>query len=153
MCWQCDHPDKTIHDYLDVLRSIIRTRGWAVQHVESERMPFSYTVGMHRRGLPEFLVTGLPPPRAGWLLNAVVKRALTGTALTPGRQVRLPAGALVEVVDVEHPDAHLAMAFNIEGPDVHAVQLVWADAHGRWPWAPGFADGRQPQAVLGVRAA
>ena len=153
MCWQCDNPDKTLDDYLDVLRSTIRKHGWAVQYVEGDRMPYAYTIGMHQRGLPEFLVTGLPPKRALWLLDTFAKRTLAGRPPVPGNQVWLPAGTRVELVEIDHPDAHLYMAVNIEGPDISAVQLVWADGRGRWPWAPGFDDGRQLQAVLGRRAA
>jgi hypothetical protein len=45
------------------------------------------------------------------------------------------------------------MAIAIEGPDIEAAQLVWADDHGRWPWSKGFDGGRRMQPVLGVRAA
>jgi hypothetical protein len=37
MCWQCDNPDKTRADYLDLLRGKIKTYGWAVQYVEGKR--------------------------------------------------------------------------------------------------------------------
>jgi hypothetical protein len=45
----------------------------------------------------------------------------------------------------------MGMAIAIEGSDISAVQLVWADDRGRWPWAPGFDDGHRCQPVLGVR--
>jgi hypothetical protein len=67
--------------------------------------------------------------------------------------VWLSTGTRVELVELARPDAHMDMAIEIEGPGVKAIQLVWADGRGRWPWAPGFNDGRQPQAVLGERAA
>jgi hypothetical protein len=153
MCWQCDHPDNTPEDYLDELRETIRKHGWAVQYVDDDRRPFAYTVGLHHRGLPELLVTGLAPQRAAWLLNTFAKRAMTGSRPAPGDQVSLPAGTRLEVVAVAHPDAHLYLAIAIEGPEIEAVQLVWADDRGRWPWAPGFDDGRRPQPVLGNRAA
>ena len=153
MCWQCDNPDKTQGDYLELLREKIASLGWVVQYVEGDRMPFAYTIGMHDRGLPELLVTGLAPKRALWLLNTFAKRMLAGRPPVPGDQVWLPAGTRVELVEVARPDAHLGMAVGIEGPDISAIQLVWADGRGRWPWAPNFNDGRQPQAVLGNRAA
>ena len=78
MCWQCDHPDKTIDDYLDLLREKIGAHGWAVQYVEDDRRPFAYTVGLHARGLPELLVTGLDPRQSLWLLNSFARRALIG---------------------------------------------------------------------------
>jgi hypothetical protein len=151
MCWQCDHPDKTFDDYLALLRQTIVAHGWAVQHVESDRKPFSYTVGLHERGLPELLVTGLPTKQAGWLLNTFAKRMIAGLRPAPGDHLVLPANTRLEVVDVEHPDAHMGLAIALEGYDVRAIQLVWADGRGRWPWAPGFDGGHRRQPVLGAR--
>ena len=68
-----------------------------------------------------------------------------------GNQVWLPAGTRVELVRIDHPEAHMDMAIGIAGPDISAMQLVWADDRGRWPWSADFDDGRQRQAVLGVR--
>jgi hypothetical protein len=151
VCWQCDNPDKTLDDYLALLRERIQARGWVVQYVECDRRPFAYTIGLHDSGLPEFLVTGLAPKQALWLLDTFAKRALAGMRPVAGHQVSLSANTHLEVVDVEHPDAHMAMAIALEGSDVTALQLVWADGRGRWPWAPGFDDGRRRQPVLGAR--
>jgi hypothetical protein len=153
MCWQCDHPDKPQADYFDHLRDEIAAHGWVVQYVDHDRMPFAYTIGLHNRGLPELIVSGLAAPRAQWLLNTFAKRMRAGRRPVPGNQVWLPAGTRVEFVDVARPNVHLVMAVGIEGPAISAIQLVWADGRGRWPWAPGFNDGRQPQAVLGERVA
>lgn len=151
MCWQCDHPDKTLDDYLTMLRADIVARGFTVQYVEDERRPFAYTIGRHLIRQPEFLVTGLPPKHAHWLLNTFVKR-FANRRPAAGDTYTLPARTRVEIVDVEQPDAHLNMAIAIEGRDVAALQLVWADDRGRWPWAKGFDDGRRIQPVLGKRA-
>lgn len=151
MCWQCDNPDKTLDDYLALLREKILARGWVVQYVECNRRPFAYTIGMHDRGLPEFLVTGLAPKQALWLLDTFAKRALAGLTPAAGHQLCLSANTRLEVVDVENPDAHMGMAIALEGSAVTALQLVWADGRGRWPWAPGFDDGRRCQPVLGAR--
>ena len=67
MCWMYDHPEASAQDYLDVLRTKMRKNGWAVQYVESDRIPFAYTIGLHDWGLPELLVTGVSPPRASRL--------------------------------------------------------------------------------------
>jgi Domain of unknown function (DUF4262) len=154
MCWQCDHPEKTRADYFELVRAKIATHGWMVQWVEHDRRPWAYTIGMHQRGFPEFLVTGLAPKSALWLLNTFAKRVIRdGRVPAVGERVSLPARTRLELVRVEHPDAHMGIAIGIEGPDIAAVQLVWADGRGGWPWAPGFDDGRRPQPVLGVRAA
>lgn len=109
MCWMCDHPEATAEEYLDEVYGIMLMHGWAVQHVECERRPFAYTVGLTRRGLPELVVTGLSPRRGQRLLNIAARRALVGDLLTPGMQTTLPAGPLVETVQVTHPDAHLLL--------------------------------------------
>jgi hypothetical protein len=151
MCWQCDNPDKTLGDYLSLLRERILERGWVVQYVECDRRPFAYTIGLHDRGLPELLVTGLAPKRAQWLLDTFAKRVIAGLKPAAGDEVLLPAGTRIEIVEVEHPDAHMGMAIALEGPTVSAVQLVWADSRDRLPWAPGFDNGYRRQPVLGAR--
>ena len=151
MCWLCDHPDASTQDYFEVLADKMRKHGWAVQYVEDDRVPFAYTVGLHDCGLPELLVTGVSQQRATRLLNAVAGDAMRGRTLTPGEQITLPTGPSVEIVEVDHPDAHMGWAVAFGGPDVRAMQLVWADGRGRWPWAPGFCDGRTRQPVLGLR--
>jgi Domain of unknown function (DUF4262) len=150
MCWLCDHPDASLDDYFDVLREKMRKNGWAVQYVE-DRTPFAYTIGLHDCGLPELLVTGVSPQRAKRLLNAVARDIMRGRTLTPGAQITLDTGPLIEIVEVDHPDAHMSWAVAFGGPEIRAMQLVWADGRGRWPWAPGFCDGRTRQPVLGYR--
>jgi hypothetical protein len=149
MCWLCDHPEATRDDYFDLLREKMRKHGWAIQFVEG-RAPFAYTIGLHDCGLPELLVSGVSQPRALRLLNAAARDAMRGHVLTPGEQFKLPGCPLLEVVEVDHPDAHMGWAVAFGGP-IRAMQLVWADGRGRWPWAAGFCDGRTRQPVLGFR--
>jgi len=153
MCWLCDHPDRTVDDYLAELRATISEHGWAVQFVEDADRPFAYTIGLFDRGLPELLVTGLPPHDSAHLLNWVAAHCVWGLELVPGDQFADPGGRRLEVVRVEVPDAHLKFAVAVGGRNVRALQLVWADARGRWPWETGWSTGRRSQPVLGVRAA
>jgi hypothetical protein len=126
--------------------------GWAVQYVERSRTPFAYTVGLHDCGLPELLITGVSAQRATRLLNTVAKDMMSGRGLTPGQKVAVRSGPLMEVVEVTNPDAHMEWAVAFGGQGVRALQLVWADGRGRWPWAAAFSDGRGRQPVLGVRS-
>lgn len=152
MCWQCDNPSGTIEDYLDELRATIKDHGWAVQFVESEKRPFAYTVGLHDLGLPELLMTGLPADVATRVLNSIAHMSVgDGTVLAPAMHIDYQDRFLIEVVEVEHPDAHLKFAIKLFGPQVRALQLVWADDRGRWPWDPGWKHGRRRQPVLGIR--
>ena len=52
MCWMCDNPGRTTEDYLDTVRATIAAHRWAVQYVEDEKAPFSYTIGLHALGAP-----------------------------------------------------------------------------------------------------
>jgi hypothetical protein len=152
MCWQCDNPDATIDDYLDLLRRIVRRRGWAIQFIESEQQPFAYTIGLHEKGLPELLLTGLPPETSARLLNSIVAQIVNNsTLLRPAMHIDYQGEFLLEVVEVDHPDAHLKFAVAIYGP-IRALQLVWTDKAPLWPWDRSWAQGRRPQAVLGLRA-
>jgi hypothetical protein len=99
------------------------------------------------------VVTGLPPLVAHRLLthtaHVMVDHAET---VEPAMLLDGDAENLLEVVDVEHPDVHLLMAVNLYGPRIRALQLVWADHRGRFPWEPRWAHGRRYQPVLGWRA-
>jgi Domain of unknown function (DUF4262) len=153
MCWKCDHPDGTTEEYLAELRQTMLETGWAVQYVESDRMPFAYTVGLTRYGLPELLVTGVAPRPAARMLNTLGRRAVRGERPLPGMQIALPAGPLIEMVEVANPDVYLIFAGAMFGDEVTALQAVWVDSRGHWPWAASFEDGRGTQPVLGVRTA
>jgi hypothetical protein len=142
MCWQCDNPNGTTEEYLDELRASIRMHGWVVQGVE----------GLHARGLPELLVTGLSQESAARVLNDVAVAAVGGRVFEPGAHIAVGDGPLLEIVEVDHPDAHLNFAVALGGPDIRALQLVWADDRGRWPWAAGWGPGQRRQPVLGIRS-
>lgn len=152
MCWQCDHPGASTENYLAELRETMLKHGWAVQYVESERRPFAYTVGLTRYGLPELVITGVRPRRAMRLLNMLAQRSVGGARPAPGMVLDLPAGPVVEIVEVKHPDVHLRFAVAMFGEEVTALQMVWADSRRRWPWSRAFDDGRGTQPVLGARA-
>ena len=76
MCWRCDHPDRPEQEYLDEMYATMMRYGWAVQYVESTRVPFAYTLGLTRHDLPELLVTGVSPQRAARLLNGVARKSV-----------------------------------------------------------------------------
>ncbi len=154
MCWKCENPNGTTEAYLDELRRMMRDHhGWAVQFVEHDKRPFAYTVGLHNRGLPELLITGLDPLVSTGVLNSIAHMIVdNGAALAPAMHIDYEDRFLIEVVEVEHPDVHLKFAVEICGPDVRALQLVWADNWGRFPWESGWSHGRRRQSVLGVRA-
>lgn len=149
MCLQCAHPELTYADYLDlVILPLVRQRGWAVQGVGGRR-PFAYTVGLTECGLSELIVTGLRQVAAASLLNAAVLLALqdepeTGRALDVGSR-------RVHVVRVDRPEDHLLTATALYGDAVRALQLVWPDERGLYPWQLGHRSVRRGQPLLGRR--
>jgi len=155
MCWVCDHPGSTGQDYLEYLRGLLDQHCWIVVGVQRDRYrpPYSYTVGLSDHGKPELVVTGLPYRRALDLLNDVAAHLMHAEAPAPGERVPLTGGPLIEIVRVTEPSAHLRIATMFCGPQTTAIQLVYADDRGHWPWERGFRGGRGGQPVLGARAA
>jgi hypothetical protein len=155
MCWECDHPESSHQDYLDHMQGLIDRFGWAVVGIEDDRIhpPWAYTLGLTPRGRPELVVTGLPLPRATWLLNTVAPYVLDDAVPLPGEEVLVEGCPLIEVVRVTEPTAHLVTAVELYGPQIQALQLVYADDRGHWPWDAGFRGHHGGQPVLGVRAA
>jgi Domain of unknown function (DUF4262) len=152
MCWQCDHPEATVDDYLDELRDTIRRHRWVVQYVEDDRRPFAYTIGLHDLGLPELMITGLRAQTAYGVLNCTARMMVDdGMVPAPPMHINHHGDFLLEVVEVDHPDVHLTFAVALCGPRIRALQLVWADNRGHWPWDRGWSHGRRRQAVFGKR--
>ena len=153
MCWKCDHPNATEADYFELIQGVIDSHGWFVQGVEKDRWRpgFAYTVGLTAFGHPELLVTGKTHRDGVHLLNALAHDLVHHGAppFVAGDRHLWPDGPAIEVVDVAEPTVHLVMAEGMYGPSIRAVQLVYADDRGRWPWEVGF---RGNQSVLGPRA-
>jgi hypothetical protein len=154
MCWVCDHPGASQQDWLDHLRGILDEQCWVVIYVQREtyRPSYSYTVGLTDHGKPEIVVTGLPRQRAADLLDGVAAHLVHADPPAPGERVPLTDGPLIEIVQVAEPSAHLNVAVALCGPQLSALQLVYADDRGHWPWDRGFRGGRGGQPVLGARA-
>ncbi len=153
MCWQCDHPEATVQEWMEKLHRLVEKLGWIVQFVEDQRTPYAYTVGLHKRGLPELLVTGLPPGAANYMLRSVGEYLVSGGKPVPGERILIGDELLLDVVQVEHPDAHMNVAVAFYGPGLRALQLVWPDDRGHRPWCAEFSNGPERQPVLGVRVA
>jgi hypothetical protein len=149
MCWKCDHPESTMQEWMELIYAAVQANGWVVQFV-SDRTPFAYTIGLHPRGLPELLVTGMPPERAKLVLDSVAQYLVEGGRPVPGERMLIGGELLLDFVQVQHPDAHLKFAVSIYGP-LQALQLVWPDDQGHRPWCAKFSNGGVRQPVFGVQ--
>ena len=144
-----DYEQIRIKQWLDqedaLTRDIVRRRGWAIQSVLGEgcEPAFSYTVGLFGFGHPELLIFGLPHDSASSVLNDLCERVRRGGPIIAGELQtfdnwphRLHAFALADTSEV----LFAANRFYNRPPDdpVPALQLVWDDRWGRFPWEPGY---------------
>lgn len=162
MCWTCDHPEATREHrseehcseehWVENVRSRIPDGGVTVQAVTGPGRPtVAYTVGLTRLGHAELLVTGVSASVAEGLLGHVAAYVIERSVLLAGETMEAGPWRL-EVVRVPHADVHLPTSVALYGVEVSALQLVWADPHGLWPWDPGHGGGSGGQPVLGARA-
>jgi Domain of unknown function (DUF4262) len=132
--------------YLARVRALIEQHGWMVQAVlptatDPATPPCFYTVGLTSFGQhPELIAFGLPPETATWLLNTLGDRVREGEQLTTGQRLEglLEDGYALELLAVDNPTEVLTIATDLFGSDVRALQLVWPDTNGCFPWDPGF---------------
>jgi hypothetical protein len=165
------HPDSAVRKTIDRVREF----GWAIVAIsdiceecirngESPEVPectFGYSVGASLRGTPELAVYGLPPQETWDVLDELVERLsvhdwkqivdggvelITETLDVPVRLVEM-----IDTLDLIHARAVF--------PNVPALQVVWADEHGHYPWEDDYclpADAQQfygfPDATPGQRA-
>ena len=134
MCWQCETRDDDIAEHLDEIREALRQPGWVINCVVDTKHPYAYTTGLHQFGWPELIATGVTTERALVLLDHFIGETKTGGPLTPGAHLDFLGVAAIEIVEVAQPDAHLGLAVALFGTDIRAVQLVWTDLSGHWPW-------------------
>jgi Domain of unknown function (DUF4262) len=136
--------------------TVIKRHGWMVQGVlgATPRQPeLAYTVGLWGFGHPELVVFGLRVHVATAVLNSLGALVREGSALSPGE--RLSFGAWphqVHLLDVPHPERVLFQALRTYGRTVPALQAVWNDAAGRFPWDPGYCVPRWLQPLPGTAA-
>jgi hypothetical protein len=134
--------------------------GVHVVHVpEDEDGPgFSFTVGLwHTFQQPEVVVFGLAEDVAHDLLNAIADEAADDRKfLADSRHDDVLVGYPVRFFAVpksSYEDVLGSAVWAYEGDDFPAVQLVWPDKQGRWPWDPDVREGfASAQPVLGRNA-
>ncbi len=88
---------------------------------------------------------------AAKLLRLWGEYVLDTSLVLPGETLETDQFVL-EAVEVERPEDYLFVAEELFGSAVRALQLVWADGRGCWPWDPGHRARRSGQPVLGQRA-
>ena len=125
----------------------IEEHGVHFVHVaENEDRPgFSSTVGFwHSFEQPEVIVFGMPPEVARDLLDVIADEASEGKTFLAGSQheglLQHYAVRFLEVPVSLHGEYFGAASWAYEGGEFRAVQLVWPDKQGRWPWSEGVRE-------------
>jgi hypothetical protein len=153
MCVHCE--GRSVAEVLAAYRQCIRVRGWALVSVAPAggRTGFCYTIGMTRHhDHPELLASGLPTREARALLDDLVERVRggqrlrAGEVLTPDGEYRLQLLRVADPGQLDHAQAVYA------GPrtPVQALQVVWSDEAGHWPWQPGWGGQLSDQPLFGL---
>lgn len=152
MCLLCDDPNRTIEKVLEQILARIARDRFATVGVHGSRCTaeFTYTVGLTEHGLPELIVTGQRPELANRLVRLWGDYLLDESLVLPGEWLHAEPFVL-EAVQVKEPQQHLRVAHRFYGDQLRALQLVWADPDGRWPWDPGFRARSAGQPLLGDR--
>ncbi|TAJ49911.1 MAG: DUF4262 domain-containing protein [Herbiconiux sp.] len=140
-------------DPLGATRDLVERYGWAVRHVLAGRMPseppFSYTIGLSSRPHPELVIVGLPPDVAKAFLDIAVAMIDDGRTFVPGEMAHGLAGDDRPLAVIRVDDAHELSAVEEIYGSVNALQLVWPDSSGRFPWVVGYANAAEVQPLLG----
>jgi hypothetical protein len=152
------HELPTPEDDLDrqILDTIAR-EGWMVLGIEAsdEGPQYAFSVGLFRTlGYPEIVVMGLPPAVSQDLINEIGSRVRAGDRFGVGQRYEGIASnfplAFIEMDRAYYrPYLGYARWFH-RGSDFPAVQVVWPDKQGIFPWEPDYdADFFEIQRVLG----
>lgn len=153
MCLKCE--SWSDEDIRERSRQDIEQHGWGYVHVDGGgAVRFTYTVGLTRfHGHPELVVTGLEAGPATELLGELSGRVQCGLRLCEGDLMSEQCCEVhrLQLVGVEDP-RRLAQAQEIYASSaglVPALQVVYTDDRGHWPWDATWARGYWCQPVFG----
>jgi hypothetical protein len=121
-----------------------------------EAFGWTYTIGLQASwGHPELIVTGLEPRIAHAQLGAAVEIIKGGGRLEHDSELEgiLAAPLRLAVRAVANWQAAELMPWaeayeRRQGLELEALQLIWPDRDGRFPWDPRYADEAQPLLAL-----
>lgn len=143
-----EHEEKVLHDVQQHYVHIV----WVPEGDGSDEPTFAYTVGLrHQARHPELLMSGQKPALMHASLNAAVDWVRSGHRLVPGLSMEGVIGGFpvaVEELTRHAIDETATFSQWFHRRQVDALQLVWTDLHGVWPWQPGAHElvrERQPE--------
>lgn len=129
-------------DYFDNIRRNIEEFGCSVTSVvdpDGVDPPFSYSIGLAKTtSQPEIIVVGLRPQLGHWLIDEYSGRSKAGVVFSPGVLYEgFLEGFEVQFGTVSRENREkymLSAAWLHDGPDFEALQLLYPNTSGVWPW-------------------
>jgi hypothetical protein len=136
-----DHDRKLLSD--------VASYGWHVPHIFADKdgPEYSFSVGLYLKfGHPELLVMGLPQPIAHQLINLAAGHIASGRVFRPRERTEdLTQGFACSFVPilVDYYQNYLGYDIcfyrSLKRP-FPALQLVWPDKQGRFPWESNYDE-------------
>ena len=127
----------------EFVRSGLKRSGWLQMGIPEKDL--TYTIGvMAKFKHPEIVVHGLPIDISSQLIKGVVSLIEGGGYFTPGvnyHNIAANYPAQFVAVDPRNHSRWLHWAVKMydgEPGSLQAIQLVWCDANGKFPWEEGF---------------
>jgi hypothetical protein len=144
-----------MNSIVDRAAADVEAHGWHVLTVSGEgSLPYAFSIGFDKTfDHPEVLIIGLPQKTSHQLLNIVGSKVSTGARFAPGT----PYLGLLERFPCEFRPVpasayptYLGAALGFYGAEpFSAVQLVWPDREGMFPWDASASESfRKSQPVL-----
>jgi hypothetical protein len=134
---------EALREIEDQLNEIIKRVGYAVMmgaHVTPQgfQVPLCYTVGLAEQGLPEIVMLGMPHELARQSINNAVNLMQDDKLKCSVRQAKVLTSAIYPIPLTPEYSGLLVLANQRARQQVPAIQLVYADEAGRYPWEQNF---------------
>jgi hypothetical protein len=134
----------TASAYADLVKRNVRAHGFHFTWVGADETPcFCYSTGVYEtQGLPELIVSSLPPSLSGELMRSYVRRFRDSSPPIATRIAKHESDRfdyyLIAANFDKIRDYVLASQKYYGGVEVPYLQLVYPDTDGRFPHEPGY---------------
>lgn len=139
---KCDHPSAEKIDQF--VQTSIKKHGWCCMGVFAEEgsPAFSYSIGFNLLNHPEIIVCGLPNETAHELMSEVYRRIKKGTmTIKDGDTFDDLANMPLHFIKISESAKQKMMLLTnkyYNHWDFDALQMIWPDPAGRFPWNERF---------------
>jgi hypothetical protein len=136
----------------DIIRHNVAEHACHVMVVEGDgdAQRFAYSIGLTRTHKhPELVCFGLREEVLHWIINEISDRMASGEQFKDGDRV----AGLIEGYDcvlkrMQRGTYRQYLGYALwfyQGDEFEALQIVWPDMQGRYPWDPGYTAPRNQQ--------